>query len=359
MACTAQDLVTAASKLQGIPTGMQTNIATAVACQLAGIPADPQALVDAAKCLECGKTEPILMAIAAVCNLSSGGGSGTTITLPTDTDGKSFICTIINTCYKDGGCTSVTNCTGQTTVTVSSSCLGGCTFTQSISDAIDTLVTQLKTSGLWDLMDVIYPFVGGTANTCALNLKNPSAFAMAWHGGLTFSSSGVTGDGSTGYGDTGFVPTVSGVNFTLNSAAMGVYIDGTNTPSNMAGAFSIIGSGTRIYRNAANVLGDVNNNTPITVAYGAPTNGNYALSRTAANLTTLYVPSGATSTDATAPLTGTAFSLYVLSANFSNSLDFCSNGTIKFMWAGAGLSGAQIAALETIITTFETALGRA
>ena len=39
--------------------------------------------------------------------------------------------------------------------------------------AINYLVNELKAKGIWDKLDVIYPFIGGTAFTHKFNLKNP------------------------------------------------------------------------------------------------------------------------------------------------------------------------------------------
>ena len=38
--------------------------------------------------------------------------------------------------------------------------------------AINTLVTQLKTYGIWSKLKAVYPFIGGTAEQHRWNLKN-------------------------------------------------------------------------------------------------------------------------------------------------------------------------------------------
>lgn len=76
--------------------------------------------------------------------------------------------------------------------------------------AIDTLVTGLKTDGIWTKMKAIYPFVGGTATTHKWNLKDPrdldAAFRLVFNGGWTHSSTGATPNGTNGYADTKLVP---------------------------------------------------------------------------------------------------------------------------------------------------------
>jgi hypothetical protein len=52
-------------------------------------------------------------------------------------------------------------------------------------------------------MTAIYPFVGGTATSHKYNLKDPrdldAAYRIAFNGGWTHNSNGITGDGTTGY----------------------------------------------------------------------------------------------------------------------------------------------------------------
>lgn len=73
-----------------------------------------------------------------------------------------------------------------------------------ISAATHALVIALKGAGVWSKFDAIYPFVGGSSTTHAVNLKNPGTHDMTWGGTVTHDSNGITGNGSTGYGDTGW-----------------------------------------------------------------------------------------------------------------------------------------------------------
>jgi hypothetical protein len=74
-----------------------------------------------------------------------------------------------------------------------------------ITGAIDTLVTDLKSFGLWNKMRAIYPFVGGTASTHKWNLKDPrdanNAQRAEFFGGITHSATGADPNGTNGYAD--------------------------------------------------------------------------------------------------------------------------------------------------------------
>jgi len=112
-----------------------------------------------------------------------------------------------------------------------------------ITSAIDTFVTGLKSNGLWNKFYAIYPFVGGSASSHKWNLKDPrdldAAYRLTFYGGLTHNANGITGNGLTGYADTYFNPLSVAINrenfgFTIYSRssswsgyAMGV-TDGTS-----------------------------------------------------------------------------------------------------------------------------------
>ena len=72
--------------------------------------------------------------------------------------------------------------------------------------AIQTLVTDLKTAGIYSKFIAFWPFVGGTASQHKYNLIDPrdldAAYRVTFNGTLTHSSTGVKGDGSTGYYET-------------------------------------------------------------------------------------------------------------------------------------------------------------
>ena len=79
--------------------------------------------------------------------------------------------------------------------------------------AINTLVVELKTFGLWAKMKAIYPFVGGTASSHKFNLKDSrdldAAFRLVFSGGLTHSSNGILPNGSNGFVQTYLTPSSS------------------------------------------------------------------------------------------------------------------------------------------------------
>jgi hypothetical protein len=70
--------------------------------------------------------------------------------------------------------------------------------------AIITLVTDLKGYSLWTKMKAIYPVVGGSASSHAVNLKTPGTYNLTFGTGWTHSANGMTPLNT--YADTGLIP---------------------------------------------------------------------------------------------------------------------------------------------------------
>ena len=101
----------------------------------------------------------------------------------------------------------------------------GGSLTSTEQTAVNALVLDMKSTGTWTGMKAIYPMVGASAAACSQNLKS-SSFTGTFSSGWTFSSLGVTPNGTSAFMDTNFKPST---NFTsLNNKSFGVYV-GTNT----------------------------------------------------------------------------------------------------------------------------------
>ena len=74
--------------------------------------------------------------------------------------------------------------------------------------AVNQLVIDMKTAGIWTKMKAVYPFVGGTATTQKWNLITPvdsdAAFRLTFNGGWTHSSTGALPNGTNAYANTYF-----------------------------------------------------------------------------------------------------------------------------------------------------------
>lgn len=70
--------------------------------------------------------------------------------------------------------------------------------------ALATLISSLKSAGIWDKFYAIYPIIGGTSGWHSLNLKSATNYRMVANGTIINNSNGTQGNGVNGYWDTGF-----------------------------------------------------------------------------------------------------------------------------------------------------------
>lgn len=96
-----------------------------------------------------------------------------------------------------------------------------------ILGALNTFDTGLISNGLDTDLEVLYPFVGGTATTHQYNFMNPinsdAAFRLTFNGGWVHSSTGATPNGINGYAKTWWNPSTQ-ITGTVDNGSFGFYI---------------------------------------------------------------------------------------------------------------------------------------
>lgn len=232
--------------------------------------------------------------------------------------------------------------------------------------AINYLVDELKyKSNLWINSYAIYPIVGGNANSHKFNLLNPQdtdvAYRLNFVGGITHSSNGIQGNGTSGYANTFFNPTSAGVslnnfgvgcNSLTNSESLAVDIGGRQAAAT--------GSTQMLIRYSPNTYQfRINNNNAGTLtSSGATTSiGNFGMNRL--NSTQLrFTRNGTTSvfTQASGTLTNADITLMALNTN--GTISSYSARLYTFFRIHQGLSDADEIAFQNIISQYNTLLGR-
>jgi len=94
--------------------------------------------------------------------------------------------------------------------------------TSTQQDIDNQLLIDYKATGAWAKDDVFLKFKG-TASAAFKLICWKRLVKAVGYGGLTWSDSGVVGNGTNGYIDSLFNPTTNGVNYTLNNAGL-VYV---------------------------------------------------------------------------------------------------------------------------------------
>jgi hypothetical protein len=218
---------------------------------------------------------------------------------------------------------------------------------------LDDFIGDLKTAGLWTQLDTLYLLASHDDQAGRLNLKNPGTFTLAKTSAPVFvADRGFTGDGVDDLlTATGYNPSTAGLNFSQDSAVVGLYI---RTLSSVGTGF-IIGTGAaRLNPNAATPtayafrLNDGGASTTYTFGTGT---GHFTIRRNSSANRQLFRNGSQVATGAIAS-TGNSTSLTL----FGGTGTF-NNPQLSLAYTGAGLSDADIAALDTRVQALKTAIG--
>lgn len=218
--------------------------------------------------------------------------------------------------------------------------------------AITTLVTDLKSYGIWSKMKAIYPFVGGTSSTHKWNLKDPrdldAAFRLVFNGGWTHNNNGGTPNGVNANANTYLTP---GTHLSTTSAHINYYAGTVNN-----GAV-IIGNGNLscyIQRTETGLEGSLatssvssvsNNNTAAFYMLFRPNNTQQKIQKNSSIILT----------DNKTSSNYSGGNIYI--ASYGASALF---GTSRCQFAsiGDGLTDTEAANLSITVEKYQTTLGR-
>jgi hypothetical protein len=220
--------------------------------------------------------------------------------------------------------------------------------------AVTSLVMDLRRAGVWTKLMAFYPFMGGTAKSCAQNLVS-AQYTIIWHGNPGFDPSGITGDGNS-YGDTQCAPSMADPNsFHLYGW---VCLNASQSPG------PIFGTGTLISRSPASccymqaVAGACDAwgpNAYSSIEAAGFTAGNFLMQRTDANTCAVHTDQ-MNIVSAMSSMPPAVDSVKVLGAP-----PVCigyTSGSLRALSIGASLSDAEITAYFAAVNRFQAALGR-
>ena len=230
-------------------------------------------------------------------------------------------------------------------------------------NAVNTLVTSLKSAGIWTKMKAVYPFVGGNATSHKFNLKDPrdldAAFRLQFNGGWTHTSTGALPNGTNGYADTFLTPSTNYP--TVSDVSIGFY-----SRTNIFQESSDISS----YQNSSKALGIQTRWTdnkiysqlyrdtqPYNiVATNTNSSGFFTLSRTSTTLIKQYRNSSILGTS-TAYIEGSIPTIPICLSNNGANGSYSSREQ-AFAFIGNGLTDAEAANFYNAVQAFQTTLGR-
>lgn len=232
--------------------------------------------------------------------------------------------------------------------------------------AINVLVIDLKSFGLWTKMRAIYPFVGGTASAHKFNLKNPQdtneAFRLVFNGGWTHSATGALPNGTNAFANTFLIPSTNLPNF---DAHLSYYSRSNLAPGTLRCS---IGSYNASFTSAHQIIIRANTNDTFFGVINAGvsanvlninTQGHYIASRTASNVLNIH-KNGILLATNNALITSIPNDqpLYIAARRDGLGITGYDNKETAFASIGDGLTDTEAANLYTTVQAFQTTLGR-
>jgi len=227
--------------------------------------------------------------------------------------------------------------------------------------AINTLVIDLKGYSIWNKFKAIYPIVGGTASSHAVNLKTPGTYNMTFASGMTHSSTGMVGNGTSGYGNSNLTPSTA---LTLHSTHLSFYSRTSTIPAGYQNEIGCLVGGFAPAMNMYSYLGNTYNshmyNTNVTSVTGSITSatGLYNSSRISSTSHKLYkngTQIGVNTTNDTQSLPN--INIWVCGTSYTSGGAY-STKQCAFASIGDGLSDTEAANLYTAVQAYQTTLGR-
>lgn len=234
-----------------------------------------------------------------------------------------------------------------------------------ITQAINNLVKDLKTTGIWSKCYAIYPFVGGTSTTHQFNLINPlntnAAYRLTFTGTWAHSSTGALPNGSNAYATT-FINAntvltqsnthlsfYSRTNVTGNGNSIGTATNVQNNP--MITMFIRDASNATATYNALSTAGAIGTNTD--------SRGFYISSKLSSAIggLVLYKNGSSIASNTIAITTNNYPSVNIYIAVLTPTIYFDSK-ECAFASVGLGLTATESSTFNSIVTNFQTALGR-
>lgn len=231
----------------------------------------------------------------------------------------------------------------------------GGTLSATEKSATNQLVIDLKANSLWTPMKAIYPMVGASAAACAQNLKS-SSFTGTFSSGWTFASGGVTGNATSTFMNTGFIPSS---NLTNTSGHYSIYSrTDINQTSIDLGVLSATGpthqiilrlSGDQIYSYANSNMGSSITN--------ANSLGHYIVNRNSSTNTQGFKNGTQVVNEAQSAGLPTE-AVYIGGRNQNGTSIIPSSREYAFASIGDGLTDTQASNLYTAVQAFQTTLSR-
>lgn len=231
------------------------------------------------------------------------------------------------------------------------------TWQTAVNQMVLDIKTALSITNLSDAFDVMYFLAAETEQASRLNMVQRAHDCTATAAPTFAASRGVTGNGTTQFLDTNYNPATQGVQYTLNSASIGVY---SRTDANNSGIDIGWTNGTQlcrvVLRNSGNFNVGINRNSVFSVA--VPDSLALFVGNRSTSTASQSYRRGVLAGSESSPSTSIAsFNCYLLANNTSGTAASFSTRQLAFAFAGRSMDATQQANFYTAVQTAMTAIG--
>jgi len=233
-------------------------------------------------------------------------------------------------------------------------------------NAINTFYLGLKSDGVYTKIKAMYLPLWSSASSNKWNLVNPldtnAAFRLTFATGMTFTSGGMAGNGTTGYAITQLVPNT---NLTNNSTSFGIYcrtnLDALQYDCGIQRTTGTTGAFNLLTRYSNNLYSDhYNNSTNRILTANTNSQGFYQSIRTTSTSFKVFKNSaqlGTTNTSASSGFGGLTNNFLIGCLNDTGTPSFYSARQYSLAYLGDGLTDTDATNFNTRVNTLMTYFG--
>ena len=218
--------------------------------------------------------------------------------------------------------------------------------------AINTLVVDLKGYNIWTKFKAIYPVVGGSASSHAVNLKTPGTYNLSFQVGWTHSANGMlplNTFANTNLNDNTIL--------TLNSVHISYY-SRTNENIAVIEMGTGLSDGLFIEARTAGISYYRVHSTTLLQHADTDSRAFYVANRTASNVMNAWKNGVKLATSSGASTTKQNFNIYIGALNNGGTASFQTNKQCAFASIGDGLTDTDAANFYTAVQAYQTTLSR-
>jgi hypothetical protein len=229
---------------------------------------------------------------------------------------------------------------------------------------INTLVLALKAANIFTELDRLWILAQEVEDNSYVSLVNPTSTDLSWTVKPTWTQyQGFAGNASTMFLKTGYIPSVDGVNYTLNDANIGVYsrtnVAGTSTDMGCATAATVRALRIQANRSSNDLIGTINASALENVSDSVPDGlATSSISRPNGTEVNGYLRGVLTDSSPNASTVGASVpnvEVYICGSNNNGSLVNPSSNQLAVAWIGS--DGYSQLDMYNALQAYMTSLG--